>query len=247
MLWITWIKMTNVEDKIAAFRFFLDHLLLSVSRGLFHDQILEKSQVFQELSGLIQTKGGRGGPVLSSLFSKPQSGFESLQPRWQSCFFWTLLPPTAPTKWRTEVKGHQLDSPPLTLPSVGCEENRSLARSDWSRSRTQEGGSEKGRGGWRARMQRNGRSEGRGGGREQGGRGERAGRERDGGGGRRSEGSREEGGREGGLRQLLLRREETVRWDMRGKKWRAERKGNSRRGRVEVKKDNKDESYETVN
>ena len=34
---------------------------------------------------------------------------------------------------------------------------------------------------------------------------------------------------------------------MRGKKWRAERKGNSRRGRVEVKKDNKDESYETVN
>lgn len=63
-------------------------------------------------------------------------------------------------------------------------------------------------------MQRNGRGEGRRGGAEQGGRGERAGGERDGGGeggGRRREGAGEEGGREGGLRQLLLRREETVR------------------------------------
>lgn len=161
--------------------------------------------------------------------------------------------PTAPTKWRTEVKGHQLDSPPLTLPSVGCEENRSLARSDWSRSRTQEGGSEKGRGGWRARMQRNGRGEGRGGGGEQGGRGERAGRERDGGGeggGRRREGGGEEGGREGGLRQLLLRREETrkseVRLEREEVESREEREQQEKRRGGRERKQGQ-ESYEKVN
>lgn len=68
--------------------------------------------------------------------------------------------PVAPTNWRSEVKGRRFDSPQPALPSVGCEKNRSLARSDWSRSRTQEGGGEEGRGGWRARMERYGRGEG---------------------------------------------------------------------------------------
>lgn len=49
---------------------------------------------------------------------------------------------------------------PLLLASVRREENRSLARSDWSRCWTEEGGCEKGGRGRRARVDRDRRCEG---------------------------------------------------------------------------------------
>lgn len=110
---------------------------------------------------------------------------------------------------RYEVKSQCLDSLQLTAPSVGREENRPLARPDWSRSRTQEGGCEEGRWGRRAGMEGNGRGEGRGAGSEEGGGGERGGRERDGGGeggGCRNKWGGDKGRREGRLDQLRLRR-----------------------------------------
>ena len=110
---------------------------------------------------------------------------------------------------RYEVRGQCLDSLQLTAPSVGREENRPLARPDWSRSRTQEGGCEEGRRGRRAGVEGDGWGEGRGGGSEEGGGGERGGREGDGGGeggGCRNKRRGDKGRREGRLHQLRLRR-----------------------------------------
>lgn len=111
-------------------------------------------------------------------------------------------------KWRSKRQCVNALQQVGTQPSVGREENRPLARSDWPRSRTQEGGREEGRGRWGARVEGNGGGERRGGGGEERGGGEGGRGERNGGGeggGGRGEGRGEEGGGEGGLPQLLLR------------------------------------------
>lgn len=87
-------------------------------------------------------------------------------------------------KWRSKRLCVNSAQQVVTQPSVGREENRPLARSDWPGSGTQEGGREEGRGCWGARVEGNGGGEG---------------------GGGRGEGRGEEGGGEGGLPQLLLR------------------------------------------
>lgn len=93
--------------------------------------------------------------------------------RFKSLQLMSLYSPAAPAG-KLEVRGQRspvcLLTAPALLPlsSVGREENRSLARSDWSRGRTQEGGSEERRGGRRARVEGDGRGEGGGGGGEEG-------------------------------------------------------------------------------
>lgn len=113
---------------------------------------------------------------------------------WQSCLPWT----------------HTL------TPLVRWEENWSLVSSDWPGSRTQEGGCKEGWGGRGARMVGDGRGEGRGGVTEQRGGGGKwwwmdwdRGGER---GWRWTERWGDEGWGEGGLHQILLRRQGEEEW-----------------------------------
>lgn len=108
-------------------------------------------------------------------------------------------------------------SPLDTLtPLVRWEENWSLVSSDWPGSRTQEGGCKEGWGGRGAWMVGDGRGEGRGGVTEQrGGGGKWWWMDWDGGGERRwrwTERGGDEGWGEGGLHQILLRRQGEEEW-----------------------------------
>lgn len=142
--------------------------------------------------------GESAASVLSRLFMEPHPGEEAagLNPGSRG-----VSGLTSPRQLR-QTAGQRRPRPA----SVWREEDGALARSDWSRSRTQEGGGEEGGGRRRASVQRDGRGEGRGRGRQEGRGGQGGGREGNGGsegGGGGSEGSGEEGRREGGLHQLL--------------------------------------------
>lgn len=104
--------------------------------------------------------------------------------------------------------------PSRMLSLVRCEENRSLVSSDWPRSGTQEGGCKEGWGGRWAWMMRHGNGERWGVTEEGGGGRERWGMDWDGGqrGWCWSERRGDEGGGQGGLHQLLLRRQGEEQW-----------------------------------